>query len=325
MNEQLKNRLIGALVLLAVALLTAFLLPKPGHIEHDEGVRRVTIDLDGGPREPVAEGDRVTPPVIAAPDPATDEPLGEDALATAEGEPEIDLGSADGEGDSRMAAAPVAIKPSETLAQAAPGRVLPAPMSKAPPVQLKQDDRLHGMPGMPAPTVSAPPTAAPSPTTRPPAPAAVPVPATPQIAPRPRLQAPPVQPPADMAAARPVPVPKPAPTPVAPLPPKPELAVVKPAPAPVVKPEPVKPEPAKAAGKERWSVQVGSYADLTNARTAESKLKAAGLPTQFGPVDTAKGVLYRVRVAPLADEAAAQAAKARVAQLGFAGANVRRD
>jgi DedD protein len=133
-----------------------------------------------------------------------------------------------------------------------------------------------------------------------------------------------------MAAAKPVPVPKPAPTPVAPLPPKPEVAVAKPAPAPVVKPEPAKPvatkpEPAKPAGKERWSVQVGSYADLTNARTAESKLKAAGLPTQFGPVDTAKGVLYRVRVGPLADEAAAQAAKAKTAQLGFTGANVRRD
>jgi len=311
MNEQLKNRLIGALVLLAVALLMAFLLPKPGQVERDDGVRRVTIDLDGGEPKPVAEGDRTTPPVIAAPEPATPAPSGEPGPAV-EGEPEIDEPAlADGEGDSRMAAAPVAIRPSETLAQSSTSRVLPAPVGKAPPVQLKQD---NSMEGLPAPAASTPPA---------PAKPEVPPPARPDIAARPRLE-PPV-PRIQAEAPKPVvPAPKPEPAAVAP-PPKPEVAAAKPAPAPAAKPEPARSEPAKPAGKERWSVQVGSYAALENARTAEGKLKAAGLPTQFGPVDTAKGVLYRVRVGPLPDEAAAQAAKAKAVQLGFAQAAVRKD
>lgn len=304
MNEQLKHRLIGALVLLAVALLMAFLLPKPGHVESDDGVRRVTIDLDGGPQEPAAQGDRVTPPVIAAPAPGAEGlSTGEPAVAM-EGEPEIDEpGLAAGEEDGRMAAAPVTIRPSDTLAQAAPGRVLPAP-GKAPPVQLKQDDRLQGMPEV-----------APAPAAKPPVPVPVPVPAQPEIAARPKLEPPVSRAPVEPAA------PKPLPAPAVPAPSKPEVAVAKPAPAPVAKPA----EPAKAAGKARWSVQVGSYAALENARIAESKLKAAGLPTQFGPVDTAKGVLYRVRVGPLADEAAAQAAKAKAVQAGFAQATIRTD
>ncbi len=319
MNEQLKHRLIGALILLAVALMMAFLLPKPGHVERDDGVRRVTIDLDGGTPPPVAQGDRVTPPAIAATEPGAEgEPAG-DAAAAMEGEPEIDeSGLAGGDADSRMAAAPVTIRPSETLAQAAPGRVLPAP-GKAPPVQLKQDDSLQGLPAVP--TQTAPATVA-APTVKP----AVPAPAKPEIAVRPKLEPPVSRTPVDAPATQPaVPVAKPVPVPVpatpAPPKPQPEVAVAKPAPAPVAKPA----EPSKPAGKSRWSVQVGSYAALENARIAESKLKAAGLPTQFGPVDTAKGVLYRVRVGPLADEAAAQAAKAKAVQAGFAQATIRTD
>lgn len=314
MNEQLKHRLIGALVLLAVALLMAFLLPKPGHVERDDGVRRVTIDLDGGPQEPVAQGDRVTPPVIAAPETGGDGLSDGEPAVAVEGEPEIDEpGLAAGEEDGRMAAAPVAIRPSDTLAQAAPGRVLPAP-GKAPPVQLKQDDRLQGMPELAPPTATAPAAKTP-----------VPVPAQPEIAARPKLEPPVARTPVESAAKPAAPVPKPVPVPVpapaTPAQPRPEVAVAKPAPAPAAKPA----EPAKPAGKARWSVQVGSYAALENARVAEAKLKAAGLPTQFGPVDTAKGLLYRVRVGPLADEAAAQAAKAKAVQAGFAQATVRTD
>lgn len=308
MNEQLKNRLIGALVLLAVALLMAFLLPKPGQVERDDGVRRVTIDLDGGEPKPVAEGDRTMPPAIAAPEPAA---LSGEPDPVVEGEPEIDEPApADAEGDSRMAAAPVAIRPSETLAQSSTSRVLPAPVGKAPPVQLKQD---NSMEGLTAPGATTPP---------PPAKPEVPPPARPEIAARPRLEPP--APRAQAEVTKPVAPAKPEPA-AAPPPPKPEVAVAKPAPAPAAKAEPARPEPAKPAGKERWSVQVGSYAALENARTAEGKLKAAGLPTQFGPVDTAKGVLYRVRVGPLSDEAAAQAAKAKAVQLGFAQATVRKD
>ncbi|HEY0917025.1 MAG TPA: SPOR domain-containing protein [Solimonas sp.] len=308
MNEQLKHRLIGALVLLAVALLMAFLLPKPGHVERDDGVRRVTIDLDGGTSSPVAQGDRGTPPVIAAPAPGDESASAGDPVEALDGEPEIDeSGLAAGEEDGRMAAAPVAIRPSDTLAQAAPGRVLPAP-GKAPPVQLKQDDRLQGLPNVTPP----PQQAAVAPVAKPPV--SVPVPAQPEIAARPKLEPPVARTPVEAPAAKP-------PAPVAPPQPKLDVAAAKPVPAPAAKPA----EPAKPAGKARWSVQVGSYAALENARIAETKLKAAGLPTQFGPVDTAKGVLYRVRVGPLADEAAAQAAKAKAVQAGFAQATIRTD
>lgn len=316
MNEQLKHRLIGALVLLAVALLMAFLLPKPGHVERDDGVRRVTIDLDGGTSSPVAQGDRVTPPVIAAPAPGDESASAGDPVEALDGEPEIDeSGLAAGEEDGRMAAAPVAIRPSDTLAQAAPGRVLPAP-GKAPPVQLKQDDRLQGLPNVTPP----PQQAAVAPVAKPPM--SEPVPAQPEIAARPKLEPPVARTPLEAPAAKPpAPAPKPVPAPAVPPQPKPDVAAAKPVPAPAAKPA----ESAKPAGKARWSVQVGSYAALENARIAETKLKAAGLPTQFGPVDTAKGVLYRVRVGPLADEAAAQAAKAKAVQAGFAQATIRTD
>ncbi|AXQ29460.1 SPOR domain-containing protein [Solimonas sp. K1W22B-7] len=312
----MKNRLIGALVLLAVALLMAFLLPKPGHVERDEGLRRVTIDLDGGPQEPVVEGDRVTPPVIAAPDPALEDPLAGESAAVVDGEPEGAEAGMDS--DSRMAAAPVSIRSSDSLEQAAPGRVLPAPVAKAPPVQLKQDDSLHHLPDVPAQARAEAP--APSRRAMPPPVAAAAAPAAPTVAAKPVPSLPPPAAPAKpLSKPEVAQVPKPVePAPVAkPKPaPKPEIAAAKPV-------EPPKPGPV--AGKERWSVQVGSFAEIGNARTAESKLKSAGLPTQFGPVDTAKGVLYRVRVAPLADEAAAKAAKAKAEQLGFAQATVRKD
>lgn len=289
MNELMKRRLIGALVLLLMALGLAFLLPEPGPGRREDGVRRVTIDLQNPQAERVVEGDRVMPPVIAAP-PPTETAMAESSAAF-EPEPEIEEPGYDA-GDNRLATAPVTIKPSESLAQAAPGQSpMPAPVAKAPPVQLKQADSLHDFPGM-----------------EPVAPAAVPPPPKPA---RPAPALPPV------AAAQP---PK---APVAEVaPPKPAAPRPVP-PKPVVTPPPA-PAPA-ATGKIRWSVQVGSFAEIGNARIAESKLKAAGLPTQFGPVDTAKGVLYRVRVGPLADEAAAASARAKALQLGFAQATVRKD
>lgn len=64
-------------------------------------------------------------------------------------------------------------------------------------------------------------------------------------------------------------------------------------------------------------VAVGLFADPANAARAEARLRAAGLPVVVDPVESSRGTLMRVRVGPLDDRAAADAAARQIRALGL--------
>jgi DedD protein len=134
------------------------------------------------------------------------------------------------------------------------------------------------------------------------------------------------------AAAKPDPV-KPAPVKLAPQADKKPQA--KPADKPVdKKPVEAKAEP-KAADKKpadkakdaadkaksnlRYVVQFGAFADNAAAQAARAKAERAGLKTYAQTVDTPAGKRTRVRVGPYADKAEADKANATLRKAGLAG------
>jgi cell division septation protein DedD len=146
--------------------------------------------------------------------------------------------------------------------------------------------------------------------------------------------------PADAAVALPAPAPAPEPIPApepapASLPSTAATAAAPagettPKPAPAAKPEPApRPaaapnrsaaqtsaadKPAPASGKG-WFVQVGSFAKRENAQRYVQQLGKQGYAAQV----LGGGALYRVRVGPVADRAAAVALQSRLAGDGFKG------
>jgi DedD protein len=61
-----------------------------------------------------------------------------------------------------------------------------------------------------------------------------------------------------------------------------------------------------------WWVQIGSYADIGNARETEARVAALGQPTVMAPIEAAGTTLYRVRAGPYPSEARAQEAHALI-------------
>ena len=144
---------------------------------------------------------------------------------------------------------------------------------------------------------------------------------------------------AETAAATPVPA---ATAPVAdaakpaaiPLPPEPKPAATKPAQAPaqqvVAKPEPPKPQvatpptpkpaPQPAAANVGFAVQLAAFTNPADANALRDRARAAGFSAFTESVKTDKGTLTRVRIGPVADRAAADQLKAQVqSKLGVAG------
>ncbi|MGB0218213.1 MAG: SPOR domain-containing protein [Sinimarinibacterium flocculans] len=121
--------------------------------------------------------------------------------------------------------------------------------------------------------------------------------------------------PASTPTARPTTRPTPKPTARPPATPSPGPT---PAPAATATPRPLPTAAAGAdAGGEIWWVQVGSYADIGNAREAESRLAALGQKVIVAPIETASGTLYRVRAGPYTSAARAQAAHEQVVRAGM--------
>ena len=121
-------------------------------------------------------------------------------------------------------------------------------------------------------------------------------------------------PPEPVAAAKPVTRPEPP----------------KPAPKPEPKPEakPATPEPAKpaavptapAASSVGFAVQLGAFGKADDANALRDKVRAAGFSAFVEQVRTDKGTLHRVRVGPVANRAEAENLKAQVAsKVGVAG------
>jgi cell division septation protein DedD len=131
--------------------------------------------------------------------------------------------------------------------------------------------------------------------------------------------------PAEVAApaapkpAEPKPEAKPQPKPAEP---KPVAAKpVEPKPAPPVKPPAPKPVAATAgAGKVGFAVQLGAFSDAAEAGAMRERLRAAGFSAFTESVNTDKGKLTRVRVGPVLDRAAADQLKSQIrAKTGIDG------
>lgn len=113
--------------------------------------------------------------------------------------------------------------------------------------------------------------------------------------------------------AEPVAAAKPEPKPAAP---KPE-----PKPAPAPKPETAVAAPAApAASGVGFAVQLGAFGQAAEANALRDKVRAAGFSAFVEQVRTDKGTLNRVRVGPVANRADAENLKAQVAaKVGVAG------
>jgi cell division septation protein DedD len=117
-------------------------------------------------------------------------------------------------------------------------------------------------------------------------------------------------PPEPVAAAKPAPkpeAPKPEPKPT---PAKPEQAAAKPVDVPAT----------PAASSVGFAVQLGAFGQAAEANALRDKVRAAGFSAFVEQVRTDKGTLNRVRVGPVANRAEAENLKAQVAsKVGVAG------
>lgn len=143
--------------------------------------------------------------------------------------------------------------------------------------------------------------------------------ATEPLKPAPAEPAKPAEP--QTAATKPEPKPDTRPAPAkpaqpAPAAPKPVATAPKPTPAP---PTP-KPATSPAAAKVGFAVQVGAFSDAVQAGALRERLRAAGFTAFTDTVTTDKGKLTRVRVGPALDRAAADQLKAQIqAKVGVDG------
>lgn len=290
MNDTLKRRLVGLLVLLVLVFMLSWLLPENWPESGEKGVPSTTLPL-------TANGVDMTTATStqAAPD--------DTAAATP--------------------SAPV----TATSATAAPARAGALPESvdsvdsSAPP--------LSGAPSAPA-NLPVPKLAAslPSPTAKPAAPKPAEA-AKPEVREAPKPPAlklaqslPPTTKPATPAAPA-LPAPKPAvappqpkPATPPPVPPAPKLPAVVPTPPPPL----VSTAPAQA---KLWYVQIGSFADQGNAQTTLNLLQNIGYRGESKQITSASGsTLYRVRLGPFPSEAVAQQAFDKVSHQGYPQARV---
>lgn len=81
MDEAMKRRLVGVLVIVVVVFVISLMLPHPGTVQTDENNQRVTLDLTGKAPEPLHATPTPVPPVIAAA-PASNEPKPDTPPAT---------------------------------------------------------------------------------------------------------------------------------------------------------------------------------------------------------------------------------------------------
>ena len=130
------------------------------------------------------------------------------------------------------------------------------------------------------------------------------------------------------SAPAPVPAPTPAPAVAAKPEPKPAAPVraqtPAPAPAPAVatRPEPAKttpavpaptPAPRAAAGGVGWVVQLGAFSNASEANALRDRTRSAGFSAFVEQVPSDHGTLSRVRVGPVASREAAEQLKAQLA------------
>lgn len=70
------------------------------------------------------------------------------------------------------------------------------------------------------------------------------------------------------------------------------------------------------SARAAWAVQLGSFANRTNAENLSRQLKAQGFPVYVLPGGSGTSVRYRVRVGPLANRDAADRTAAKLKSIG---------
>jgi cell division septation protein DedD len=98
----------------------------------------------------------------------------------------------------------------------------------------------------------------------------------------------------------------------------------KPAHAAAALEKPTKAHPAAAASTSEsgWAVQLGVFASRENAERLALEVRVKGFKASVSPVTSGSRKLYRVRVGPTADRAAAQELQGRLKAVGRPGGTV---
>ena len=283
MNDTLKRRLVGLLVLLVLVFVLSWLLPENWPESGEKGVPSTSLPLtangvdgsaSGAATEPAAPADAsATSPAIpssaatpAAPSVASAAPAHAGALPES-----VDSVDSSAPPLSEAPTAPPAPKPAAVAPPPKPAVAVPAPAATAKP-------EVKAVPKPPEPKLAQSLQSVPKP--------AAPIPAPPK----------PVAPP--------------------PVPAAPKLAAVVPPPPPPI----VSADPAQA---KLWFVQIGSFADQGNAQTTLNLLQNIGYRGESKQITSATGsALYRVRLGPFPSEAVAQQAFDKVSHQGYPQARV---
>ena len=288
MNDTLKRRLIGLLVLLVLIFALSLLLPDNWPESGEKGVPSTTLPL-------TANGVDAT-----ASSPASEPTVSEDANATAP-PPAASVTAA----PARTGAMPESVSAVDSSAPplGAPAATpAPKPATAAP---------------LPPPAAVKPPVPKLAESVKP----EVKAEARPAAKPEPKVESKPPAlkltqslPPMNKPAVAPAPPAKPA-TPPPPVPAAPKLAAVPTPPAPIVSSAP--------AQAKLWYVQIGSFADQGNAQTTLNLLQNIGARGESKQITSASGsALYRVRLGPFPSEAVAQQAFDKVSHQGYPQARV---
>ncbi|HEY0974413.1 MAG TPA: SPOR domain-containing protein [Solimonas sp.] len=291
MNEVVKRRLAGAIVLIGVAFVGVSLLPRINSAPGEEGVRIVVINLGAPETETPAPSSTGVPPNLAV---AGEEgPYGTMPTEASKAGPasESDEDAMEDPGaPSTPTPAPAPVSPAATaVAKPAPPKPVPAATAAT---------ETKPLASMELPSPASAPEAVPAPSSRnglkmaetlkPPPAAAAAAPST----------APAAAPPASGSASV--------------VPPSPRASAPTAAVVPATK-------PSAPAGASRWYVQVGGFSDVRNAHQVQQRLQGVGQASIISPSESERGTLYRVRAGPYASREAAVAAQSTIAGAGFPG------
>lgn len=314
MDNTLKQRLIGAIVLVALAVIFLPMLIKGP--ANDAGGEDISLRAPAPPADGQMQtrelplvmpapraGGSVTGMPAAAP---ADAPPAVAPARAAAGDFAVNYGAYANQADAQTVMASLekagltAFHEPATINRQAAWRVRIGPFADraaAESARLKaaalradvtpQVVVLDGQGGEQQATAAAP-APAPAPVAVAPTPAPAPAVPTPRPEPKPATPAPTTQAPA--ASVRP---------------PPPKAEPPAPAPAP--------PSPAPAAGRVGWVVQLGAFSNAAEANALRERMREAGFSAFVEQVPTDHGSLSRVRVGPVASREAAEQLKAQLA------------
>ncbi len=332
MDTPLKQRLIGAIVLVALAVIFLPMLvkgPAPDSGVQDVPLRAPDAPADGqfetrelplvAPSAAGATGMPAAQPVAEAASPAADPAGGALPPSVAAGNYAVNFGAYATEADADAVIAHLkksnlpGFRQQDTINGRPAWRVRIGPYADRAQAELVRLEagKVRGdvnaqVVVLDADKEPAAPAAAPA------TPAAAPAAAA--AAPAVRSEALPAEP-ARPAAAAPRLDPRNEPRPDAPKPAAPKPEAPKPA-----APKPAATPTAPAASSVGFAVQLGAFGKPADANALRDKVRAAGFSAFVEQVRTDNGVLNRVRVGPVANRAEAEQLKAQVAaKVGIAG------